>query len=150
MRPPSQVAIRQSLQMLVGEEIALTERSTPCDFEDGTFFRVEILDNSDLLVGTMIADLEATVRLACKLLMLPEGEVSEQLDASEASEDSVETMSEIFNTMSTTINNIKSNPHVRTTPLALLDPQEFEWVKNTKRRIDLDVEGGGVLSVCAI
>ncbi|MCP4448519.1 MAG: hypothetical protein GY811_24730 [Myxococcales bacterium] len=150
MRPPSPIAMRQSLEMLVGEEIGLKERKTHTDFSEDVFFRVLILDDKNVLVGTMIADLEATVRLACKLLMLPESEITEQLGTGTASEDSTETMSEIFNTMSATINNVKSNPHVRTTPLEELDPEEFEWVKDTKRRVDLDVDGGGILSICAV
>ena len=150
MRPPTKTAMRQSLETLVGEEIALKERSKHVDITDGTFFQAELHDDDGLLVGTMIADVEATVKLACMLMMLPEDEVQEQLAANEASEDSVETMSEIFNTMSATINNVKSNPHVRTTPLAPLNPQEFEWVKTTKRRIDVDVGCGGVISICAV
>jgi len=150
MRPPTKTAMRQSLETLVGEEIALKERSKHVDFTDGTFFRAELHDDDGLLVGTMISDIEATVKLACMLMMLPEDEVQEQLASNEASEDSVETMSEIFNTMSATINNVKSNPHVRTTPLGPLNPQEFEWVKTTKRRIDVDVGCGGVISICAV
>lgn len=150
MRPPTKTAMRQSLVTLIGEEIALKERSKHIDFTDGTFFRAELHDDDGLLVGTMISDIEATVKLACMLMMLPEDEVQEQLASNEASEDSVETMSEIFNTMSATINNVKSNPHVRTTPLGPLNPQEFEWVKTTKRRIDLDVGCGGVISICAV
>ncbi|MBL4636426.1 MAG: hypothetical protein JKY56_21370 [Kofleriaceae bacterium] len=150
MRMPKVGALKQALVMLVGEEVALKEREEKVDLGADTYYRVSVLDDQDVLVGLMIADTEATIRLSSLLLMLPDAERDGQLETGEPSEDSTETMSEIFNTMSATLNNVKNNPHVRTTPLIEMPQDEFQWPNTCKRRLDVDVEGGGVLIICAI
>ncbi len=150
MRMPKVGAMKQSLVMLVGEELALKEREEKVDLSADTYYRVLVLDDQEVMVGLMLADTEATIRLSSLLLMLPDSERDGQLETGEPSEDSTETMSEIFNTMSATLNNVKNNPHVRTTPLIEMPQGEFQWPNTCKRRIDVDVEGGGVLIICAI
>jgi len=147
---PSLIAVRHSLSTLLGKEITLVERKEHHPLCEEPLFHVLVQDDEGTLVGIMIADMEATVRLSCTLLMLPEDEITEQLANAVASDDSQETMSEIFNTLSSVVNNVKNNPHIRTSPLDEFTLEDFSWVQSTKRRLDLNVESGGFISICAV
>lgn len=150
MRIPKTGAMKQSMTILIGEDVGFNERDKKVDLSEGTFFRCTVLDDKETVIGLMIADVEATIRLSSILLMLTDSERDSQLKSGDATDDSIETMSEIFNTMSATINNMKVNPHVRVTPLAPMPPGEFQWPDTCKRRVDIDVEVGGIIVVCAI
>ncbi len=90
--------------------------------------------------GAVITDLQATLYMGGKLIMLPEATAQEQLKAHMASEPIVEAVNEVINNMRTLFNNISDNPHVAPTgtfPYLVPEPDDFVgWIHKPGLRVD--------------
>jgi Tfp pilus assembly protein FimV len=109
-----------------------------------------LVDDEGNKVGAMVADLRATVVIGAALMMLPQGEVQAQIKAGEPSDDVLECMSEVFNTLSGTINQIAGNLHVKTTPAKVCDAETLDWLSHPSSRLDLEETTGGRLVLLAL
>ncbi|MDX2052205.1 MAG: hypothetical protein SFV15_07435 [Polyangiaceae bacterium] len=104
-----------------------------------------VIDNSGTEVGALLGDIEATVRLGATLMMQPAGVIQEQLSAGTPDESSTESMSEIFNTASSTFNEVKGNAHCRMRPLHALKDLEIPWLDQARAQMAIQLGVGGVL-----
>lgn len=129
-------AYEKSLEMLLGDGVSLSRGKEALACDEGSWVCI-LLDDEDVPRGAMFADLECTVDQGCRLLMLPEAQKDEQLSAGAPTEDVIESMSEIFNTQSATLNQVSGNPHLRTTPLAPPDFETYPWLKRPRSRLDI-------------
>lgn len=140
-------------RMLVGTDVNLTTTSSDrvVAFTKKTkhIFMAQLIDDDDNVIGGMIADLQALVRLGGGLLMMPDEVINEQLEAMEPEEDVIEAMSEVFNTASSLINEIEGNPHVRVTPVEPLKFSENDWLESPPLRIDMEHEDGGQVIIAS-
>jgi hypothetical protein len=139
--------IQGMFRMLVGNDVHLisspSDRVTAFSRKTKSFYIAKLIDDDDGVVGGMIVDLVALVRLGGGLLMMPEEVLKEQIEAKQPEGDVIESMSEVFNTASSLINEIEGNPHIRVAPVEVLHFSEFPWLENPKLRVDMEDEHGG-------
>jgi hypothetical protein len=109
----------------------------------------KLLDDDGKVVGAFLSDMKATIFLGGSLMMLPEGELKDQLRNRAPSEDVVSALSETFNTLSGIINMTSGNPHVRTTPTERFDFAKEPWTAHVRARLDLEDPTGGRTAVLA-
>lgn len=139
---PESAVIAKLLSDLVGAPVELAKADDAVALDRlGRPFACVCLDDQSLPVGAMIADLSATVSLGGQLMMLAEDELKEQTKSKAPSEDVVSALSEIFNNLTTTLNNIKANPHIRSTPAkpaaAVVASNTGAWIPRASHRVDL-------------
>lgn len=104
-------------------------------------FACVCMDDQGQAVMAMVADLPAAVSLGGQLMMLPEPALKDQVKDRAPSEDVVSAVSEIFNNLTTTINNVEGNPHIRSTPAkpaaAVIASPQGLWIPKSTQRVDL-------------
>jgi hypothetical protein len=141
-RFPESTAVTKLLGDLIGAPLAMgeTEDAVAIDRLSRPYACI-CLDDSGHPVGAMVADIGATVSLGGQLMMLPEASLTDQLRTKTPSEDVVSAMSEIFNNITTTLNHIEGNPHVRSTPAkpvaSLIASSQGGWIPKASQRCDL-------------
>ncbi|MEM6960598.1 MAG: hypothetical protein AAF550_02500, partial [Myxococcota bacterium] len=106
-----------------------------------TLYHCPLLTDEDVLIGSLVCDIEAGVWLGGTLLMVPEGSIEEQISSKNPSEDVLEALSEVFNTLSSIFNDIEDNPHIRITKLEKFDPEKYPSLEQPLERIDLKCTG---------
>jgi hypothetical protein len=147
--PPADDLIR-CIEQLIGSDVSAQELPNPVrvpEPKDGYFIAM-LIDDKDVEVGAICLDLKATVFLGGTLLMVPESELTSQVRAKKASEDSIAASNEVCNALSASVNNVPGNPHVRTTFLALLTAETGPWLQSARAQLGLtDTLGGKVVVV---
>ena len=101
-------------------------------------YACKLLDDDGRERGVIILDLRAAVLLGAALLALPEDEALRQVRENEPSEDALLAMSEICNNLTSPLNAIAGNQHVRSTALTGVDVSALP-----PPRARLDVTAGG-------
>lgn len=99
----------------------------------------KLLDDEGRERGAIIMDLKAAVLLGAALLALPRDEAMRQIRENDPSEDALLAMSEICNNLTSPVNAVSGNAHVRSTVLAALD---VGTLPRPRARLDLLVDGG--------
>lgn len=135
------------VKQLVGEDTEIEPTEKELDISGDHLYSCLVIDDADAVVGLLVGDLEATVRLGAAMMMLPESEVTSQLETKTPSEDSLEAMSEVFNNLSSTINSVEKNPHVRTRSLESLNLDSVPWARKPRQRLDLTIAPGGQIVI---
>ncbi|MGE3674464.1 MAG: hypothetical protein AB7K71_32640, partial [Polyangiaceae bacterium] len=144
--PPN--AFERCIATLVGSDVELEPPDG--DTSDlSEFFGARLVSDDDELRGVMLANLEAVARMGGLLLMLPEPEVLQQIASGAPSQDSLEAMSEVFNTLTAEFNHVAGNPHVRSRPLGPVDPEDLKWFKYARNRVEFKLPEGGLLVMLA-
>jgi hypothetical protein len=148
LKMPTVKDFRASLRQLVGDDVTIEAVKKPTfDLEDQAdrCYGCEVLDDKGEVVGAMLADLLATVWIGGGLMMLPHGALAEQVRKVRPSDDAIEAMSEVLNTLCALFNYVPGNPHVRTRPAARLDPTEHPWMLSPLARADYKEGKGGFI-----
>ena len=70
-------------------------------------------------IGAILADLDASVNFGGKMMMIPPSTFAEQIEENEAGEAVIEACSEVFNNLTSAINRVPGNKHVRSRPAEL-------------------------------
>ncbi|MEM7446643.1 MAG: hypothetical protein AAF355_00205 [Myxococcota bacterium] len=140
-RLPTPVAADNCLEMLVGQRINLEPAEKALSSQYDTLYHCPLLTDEDVLIGSLVCDIEAGVWLGGTLLMVPEGSIEEQISSKNPSEDVLEALSEVFNTLSSIFNDIEDNPHIRITKLEKFDPEKYPSLEQPLERIDLKCTG---------
>ncbi len=104
-----------------------------------------LVDDQDTEIGAVVCSFEGTVRLGARLMMFGEGQVNEQLKSGQVDDSTLEATSEIFNTVSSTFNEIQSNAHCRTRPLERLVDLDVSWLSQSRTQLALNLDLGGIL-----
>ncbi|MEZ4230813.1 MAG: hypothetical protein R3B89_16675 [Polyangiaceae bacterium] len=144
--PPN--AFERCIATLVGSDVELEPPDGEAEHLEA-FYGAKLMGDDDVLRGVMLADVEAVARMGGLLLMLPEPEVLEQITEGAPTQDAMEAMSEVFNTLTAEFNNLEGNPHVRSRPLALADPDDVKWFKHARNRVEFKLPDGGLLVMLA-
>lgn len=141
---PSIKVLRDTIEQLVMVSLSTKEvrgreevEIDPAKFDEHFFCM--LIDDDDREVGAMIGDMKATVSLGCELMGIPDGEKDTQLKTGRPSEDVIEAMSEIFNTLSGPVNLIPGNMHLRIKALAPLDVATVSWLADARERVSLEL-----------
>jgi len=152
--PPPVKEIASNVRMLLGDTVSCKKgkRSDAMSFpgdEDGAYM-CTLIDDEDEVIGVMVADLTCTVRFGGALMMVPDGELDQQLAKMNPSEEVIEAMSEVFNTLSGAINLVDGNPHIRTTPLEPFALRKVPFAENPFKRADFEDSFGGRFAILSI
>lgn len=148
---PTTEVLDDMVKALVGDEVAIEASSSESwDLvEDNMGYLALLLDDAGEVKAAIVMNLEATVRLAGGMLMEEEETLNAQIAAGEPSEDVMDTAAEVLNTLTSAVNKIKGNPHVRVSELQAIDTSEHPWLCYSRRRDDFQVSIGGRLAVLA-
>lgn len=148
MKMPDLSGVGSLLSQLVGETYklkALKELPPISQLAGGVASKV--VDDADRPVGVMLADMAAAIRLGGTLLMLPDNEIETQIATNLASEDVLSAMSEVFNNLSGTLNQVKGNLHIRSTPIETIDEEGLAPFRNARTHLHAEVVGVGTITV---
>jgi hypothetical protein len=146
LRLPQTRDISLTMKKLIGDRYAVHDwrkENTRFDALTSPWYFSALIDDQNNVVGAMMGDLLSTVNLGGGLMMLPAGELKEQLQAMEANEETAAAYSEVFNTLSSLVNAIQGNSHVRTTYLEPLDLAKHPWINDPAHRMELEDSTGG-------
>ena len=150
LKMPTQKVFEAAIRDLVAQEITLKKQGKPPKLgsQEVILFTTTLIDDENVPMGAIIADLEATVRLGGALVMLGKEAQEKELEAGNPSEDTVSSMSEVVNILSAVFNNIEGNPHLRTTPLIKLDVDTAEeWTLAPALEIVYESSLGGKVRI---
>lgn len=99
------------------------------------------IDDDDMPVAAIVVDLRASVAFGSQLMMLPPSGLDRQVKAGAADLLVVDALSEVFNNLTTTLNRVRCNPHVRSTPSLplheLMASDAAGMLKRPSARLDL-------------
>jgi len=101
-----------------------------------------LIDDTDRTIGLILMDLKATVFLGGTLMMLPRGELEQQLRSFSPGEDSIAASAEICNALTGAINGAQDQ-HVRASALEKFEFRRTSWVTDPAHRRDLLDSFGG-------
>jgi hypothetical protein len=102
-------------------------------------YACKFLDDDGRERGAIILELRAAVLLGAALLALPEDEALRQVRENEPSEDALLAMSEICNNLTSPLNAVAGNQHVRSTALTGVDVSSLPA---PRARLDVSACGG--------
>ena len=118
MNLPEANDLSKILATLCGDDVdlTLTEKS---DFPGERTWGSIIIDDDGEPIGAILADLDASVNFGGKMMMIPPSTFAEQIEENEAGEAVIEACSEVFNNLTSAINRVPGNKHVRSRPADL-------------------------------
>lgn len=146
LRLPQTRDVSVCLKQLIGDRFTVHDwRKDVTDFNalKGPWYISTLIDDAGVVVGAMLGDLISTVNLGGGLMMLAPAELKEQLVAMEAGEETAAAYGEVFNTLSSLVNAVSGNTHVRTTYLEPFTPERFGWVLDPLHRLEMEDATGG-------
>ncbi|MFW5740597.1 MAG: hypothetical protein ACOC1F_09545, partial [Myxococcota bacterium] len=117
---------QEVLRILIDDEISIDSVPSTVEPSDKMFIS-DLLDDDDNLVGALMLDMRGANNLGGKLMMIPDGTIDEMIANREVSEETLDGASEVLNTLSSCVNKIRRNPHVRTTPARPWEPDQDGW-----------------------
>lgn len=147
LKVPAVDAIAEVVKGLAGEELSVNAVSADWDLAGGPTYMGRLKDDDGLEVGLLVMDLEATVQLGGGMLMEPEETLKEQIGAGTPSEDVLDAAGEVLNTMTSAVNKIRENFHVKVSHLETLDSAAIPWLAHARARQNFTISVGGRLAV---
>ncbi|MDD9942497.1 MAG: hypothetical protein OXU20_15770 [Myxococcales bacterium] len=149
LKVPQLDAVMDLVKGLAGDDVSLTPvDATEWDFEERGQGHLAVLKNdSGEVVGALLMDLEATIRLAGGMLMEPAEELDSQVEGQSPSEDILDAAGEVLNTLTSAVNKVSGNPHVRAGGLEVMDFEANPWMKKPRVRSDLKCNIGGTVVI---
>ncbi|MEE9393995.1 MAG: hypothetical protein V3W41_15960 [Planctomycetota bacterium] len=118
MDAPEASAVNEIIEILIGVDPGFETVEEHPEISDlkGSLAAL-CLDDSDTPVAVILLDFPAAVALGSKLMMMPDGQVDEQIAEGQAQEIVLEAASEVCNNLTVPINQVERNPHIRTLPI---------------------------------
>jgi hypothetical protein len=150
---PAATALTDLIRGLAGPDANLT----PCDRTDWAalvaggapvFFAV-VQNNAGDEAGSMLFDLEAALRLAGALLMESEEMIESLLEEKIMSDEMNDAASEVCNTLTSALNKVGGNPHLRSGKLQPFTEARAAQLATAAKRDDYRYNQGGRFSLVA-
>lgn len=142
------------LRMLVGEETELMgvppDASTTFSEETDTWYISQFLSDENEVIGAVLGDITAAIYIGGGLLMMPEASLREQLETQQVEDDIIDALSEVFNNLSSVINEHDGSVHVRTTPVEVLDVGLLPWVDSPRSQREMEESHGGRIVIISL
>lgn len=150
---PAANALTDLIRGLAGPDANLT----PCDRTDwaglqsggGLVFFAVVQDHAGDEAGSMLFDLEAALRLAGALLMESEEMIESLLEEKIMSDEMVDAASEVCNTLTSALNKVSGNPHLRSGKLQPFTEARAAQLATAAKRDDYRYNHGGRFSLVA-
>ncbi len=147
LRLPHVSELAKCMELLIGGELAAEEaEALPVNRTTRDCYAASLLDDTDRAIGLILMDLKATVFLGGTLMMLPRGELEQQLRSFSPGEDSIAASAEICNALTGAINGAQEQ-HVRASALEKFDFRRASWVTDPAQRVDIKDSFGGRIVV---
>lgn len=154
---PKIAEISKVLQLLLGEAPPLNEDGQTPSFEElGKTYTSLCKNDAGEVVAALVADLPAALYLGGKLMMMPVARLEEQAKAGDMDQGVLDALTEVFNNLSSCLNEIDGNPHVRSTQAEETDSLQADdrgsWMPSATNRTDLTgnfLNGAGRLVLVA-
>jgi len=145
MLVPTMGDINRCLKQLIGDQITYKEepkaKQGKINLASADIWASTLLDDEDFVIGAILIDRKASIMLGGTMLMMPEGAIKGE---TEPSEDMISASSEVVNVLSSAINNVPNNPHVRTTFLKpIKEHDDLAWLPRAVSRTDVSSSLGG-------
>lgn len=138
---PSTTDIEAILGRLLGESPSLSLDSDHPDLASLTPSYASVyFDDDGTPTAAVVADLNASLYLGGKLIMMPMSRLREDAEEPELSEIVLDALSEVFNNFTSCFNEIEGNPHLRASP-AVDAVEVFADLPNPKMANRLDLVG---------
>ena len=150
---PAATALTDLIRGLAGPEANL-QASDRIDYAalsaGGTpVFYAVIQDNTGEEAGCMLFDLEAALRLAGALLMESEEMIETLLEEKMMSEEMSDAASEVCNTLTSALNKVSGNPHLRSGKMQPFNEARAAQLATAAKRDDYRYNHGGRFSLVA-
>jgi hypothetical protein len=147
LRLPHVSDLAKCMELLIGGELTAEEaEALPVNRTTRDCYAASLMDDTDRAIGLILMDLKATVFLGGTLMMLPRGELEQQLRSFSPGEDSIAASAEICNALSGAINGAQAQ-HVRASALEKFDFRRASWVTDPAERVDIRDSFGGRIVV---
>lgn len=145
---PALDAVADLIKGLVGDEVQVMASDADWSLAEPQQSYVAPLnaDGGEPL-GALVMDLEATIRLAGGMLMEPSEELDVQVEECAPSEDILDAAGEVLNTLTSAVNKVKGNAHVRAGPLEPFDLDAHGWMGAARSRQNFACSIGGRFTV---
>jgi hypothetical protein len=112
-------------------------------------FYAVIQDNTGEEAGCMLFDIEAALRLAGALLMESEEMIESLLEEKMMSEEMIDAASEVCNTLTSALNKVSGNPHLRSGKMQPFNEARAAQLATAAKRDDYRYNHGGRFSLVA-
>lgn len=112
-------------------------------------FYAVIQDNAGEEAGCMLFDLEAALRMAGALLMESEEMIESLLEEKMMSEEMLDAASEVCNTLTSALNKVSGNPHLRSGKMQPFNEARAAQLATAAKRDDYRYNHGGRFSLVA-
>jgi len=154
-RPPGAIEfpalglVTDALKQLCGHDIPLKEmRHAPSRWleKPARFYASWLADEAGEIQGGIVCDTEAAARLGGAYLAMPQADIEGHAAAEEPGEDVLSATSDICNTLSGLVNDLRENPRVSAAPLRPLAEQPPPWIDSPSVRIVCVHPGGGTVA----
>ncbi len=141
MKLPTLKVIEEQVSALIGDEVTFTEEPKAVASHVSL-----LLDRADEPIAAIATNDASAARLGGVMLMLPDAQIEDQVKSKKACDDALEAMSEVCNVLTSALNEIEGNPHVRARPLLPLDRDAVPWFDSPRAELRLTDAEGGCLS----
>ncbi len=155
LNSPNAESLNSLLEMLLGEDLGVSCAEGGVDL--GSIkkpYGSLLIDDTDEVVGVILADLTAAVSLGGQLMMLPVGGLEDQIDEKDPTALVIDAVSEVFNNLTVTMNTIEGNPHVRSKPTkelaSIIADDEQDWISTASQKTEYTGKflcGDGIVQV---
>lgn|GEM_PF-5089427 len=150
---PAATALTDLIRGLAGPEANL-QTSDRTDYPGlsaaGTpIFYAAVQDNAGEEAGCMLFDLEAALRMAGALLMESDEMIESLLEEKMMSEEMLDAASEVCNTLTSALNKVSGNPHLRSGKMQPFNEARAAQVATAAKRDDYRYNHGGRFSLVA-
>jgi hypothetical protein len=149
---PALGLVTDALKQLCGHEIPLKEMrndASPWLDSPARFHASWFVDEHGEIEGGVLCDLEAVARLGGAYLAMSQADIEAQVSADHPGEDIVSAASDICNTLSGLVNDVRGNPTVRANPLTPLEADPPSWLDSPGVRLVCVHPGGGTVAFLA-
>lgn len=148
LKMPSLEAVADLVKGLVGDEVNMirSEAVWTLDGQQKSYLALLNGDGGEP-IGALVMNLEATVRLAGGMLMEPKDELDAQVEDGAPSDDILDAAGEVLNTLTSAVNKVSGNAHVRAGRLEELNPETHAWLASPRVRQDFKCSLGGLVSI---
>lgn len=149
---PAMSALTDLIRGLAGPEAGLATSDRldwSAQMTQQPVFVAVIQDHAGDEAGSMIFNLEAALRLAGALLMESEEVIESLLEEKVMSDEMLDAASEVCNTLTSALNKVSGNPHLRSGKMQPLTEARVSQLSAVNKRDDYRYNQGGRLSMVA-
>lgn len=145
---PEPVRVIAAIGELFGGDPNLTVSDTAMPdsvLELAALYAGRLVDDDGKDLGVLLAELKLVAQIGGKLMGLPATVIEEQARTGILNDQVLVAMSEVVNRLSTAVNEVRGNVHLRGTPVEAFPAEKLDWLVSARQQIALGRKGVGTL-----